>query len=337
MKKYIKDILKLILFLALGLFFVWLSVKDLDDNQRAMIWTNIYNVFLDKRWIFLLLCMLIGILSVWFRAFRSILMIKPLGYQVSKMNSYHAIMICYLANLAFPRLGEVLRCTILQTHEKVPFQKSLGTVVAERIIDVLICGIMFVIALCCEYDKLMQIFVENHSMEKIMVFLSSKGKYVLIATLLVIALIIYLLRNKIKDIPFVKKIKSVIWGFWEGLISVKNVQNPIAFVIHSLGIWVCYYLMFYVCSFAFPEFSSLCTQTLLASLTCVVIGSVGFIVAQGGLGAYPLLISLVLSLYGLAPEYGLAIGWVIWTTENAMYLVLGLLSLVVVSLKKRKQ
>ena len=214
MKKYIKDILKLILFLALGLFFVWLSVKDLDDNQRAMIWTNIYNVFLDKRWIFLLLCMLIGILSVWFRAFRSILMIKPLGYQVSKMNSYHAIMICYLANLAFPRLGEVLRCTILQTHEKVPFQKSLGTVVAERIIDVLICGIMFVIALCCEYDKLMQIFVENHSMEKIMVFLSSKGKYVLIATLLVIALIIYLLRNKIKDIPFVKKIKSVICGFW---------------------------------------------------------------------------------------------------------------------------
>ena len=315
---------------------MWLSVKDLDSSQRSMIWTNISNVFYDQRWIFLLFCMLIGVLSVWFRAFRSILMLNPLGYQVSKMNSYHAIMICYLGNLAFPRLGEVLRCTILQTHEKVPFQKSLGTVVAERIIDVLICGIMFIIALFLEYDKLSAIFTASNSWERMMDFFKGKGKYIVIAIALALLVIIYLLRNKIKDIPLVKKIKSVIWGFWEGLISVKNVQNPIAFALHSIGIWVCYYLMFYICSFAFPEFSALGTQALLASLTCVVIGTFGFIVAQGGLGAYPLLVSLVLALYGLTPEYGLAIGWVIWTTENAMYLILGLLSLVIVSLKKRK-
>ena len=337
MKRYGKDILKLILFLALGIFFVWFSVKDLSAKQWEEMWENIKEVMHDNRWIYLVLCMFIGFLSVLFRGLRSVLMIEPLGHKLSKINSYHAAMIGYLANLAFPRLGEVLRCTILQKYEKVPFQKSLGTVITERIIDVVIFGILLLIALGLESDKLFSIFADSNIMEKIMGMFSGTGKYIIIATMAAIVIFIYLFRKKISNLSVYQKITTILKGFWDGLVSIKDLKKPFLFVLYSLLIWVCYYLMFYVCTFAFPCLSVLGIDgVILASLSCVVVGTVGFIVAQGGLGAYPLLVAMVLSLYGISEESGLAIGWVVWTTETLMYVVLGVVSLLVISLEKDK-
>ncbi len=337
MKKYGKDILKLILFLSLGFFFVWLSLKDLSVEQRSMILVNAKEVMHDNRWVYLLICMLIGVLSVLFRGLRSVLMIEPLGYKVSKENSYHAVMIGYLANLAFPRLGEVLRCTILQKYEKVPFQKSLGTVITERIIDTIIFGILFLLALGLEWEKLFSIFSNNNIAEKIAAMFSGGGKYIILGIIIGIVVLIYALRKKISNLSIYQKIVKILKGFWEGLISIKDLKKPGLFIIYSLLIWLCFYLMFYVCTFAFPNMVALGIKgAMLASLSCVVIGTVGFVVAQGGLGAYPLLVAMVLLLYGIPEESGLAVGWVVWTTETLMYIVLGLVSILMISFKKDK-
>lgn len=335
MKKWIKDSVKLVLFLALGAFFVWFSVKDLSPEQRSDILTHAVGALQGhNNWIFLILCLAICFLSVVFRALRSVLMIEPLGHKISKTNSYHAVTICYLANLAFPRLGEVLRCTILQQYEKVPLQKSLGTIVTERIIDLFIFAILLVAVFFLESDKLLQIFSENDAYNKFTAMLSGTGKYIALGVGLLIVLIIYLLRKKIAQIALFQKIMKIIRGFWEGLVSVRKIRKPFLFIFYSVMIWVCYYFAFYTCIFLFPSLTALGSAALMASLTCLAIGAVGFMVAQGGLGAYPLLVSSVLLLYGIKAEEGLAIGWVAWTFETLLYLITGVVSLIILSRQK---
>ena len=334
MNKYIKDFLKLAIFLSLGAFFVWYSIKDLSPEQRDDIVSNALGVLNGSNWLFLLLCFFICFLSVVFRALRSVQMIEPLGHNISKVNSYHAVTICYLANLAFPRLGEVIRCTVLQQYEKVPFQKSFGTIVTERVIDMFILVLLIVGTFFLESDKLMQIFTENDVYSKITAMLSGTGKYIAIAICLFIGLIVYLFRKRIARISFLQKIIKIIHEFWEGLISIKKIRNPWLFIFYSVMIWVCYYLAFYICVFMFPSLMALGSATLIASLTCVAVGAIGFLVAQGGLGAYPWLVSSVLLLYGICKEEGLAVGWVVWTIETVLYLVFGVLSLVLISMKK---
>lgn len=334
MKDKIKDIIKLILFLGLGVFFVWFSVKDLTAEQRAEIWENIHLVFISHKWIYLLICAVIGYISVWLRGIRSVLMINPMGYNMRCSSAYHSVCICYLANMAIPRLGEILRCTVLQKYEKVPFQKSLGTVVTERVIDVLICGLMFLLALVLESDKIIQILTGNHAGANIVHMLSGWGKYIILLSLLLMCAIVYLLRKQIARFSIVQKMKKILMEFWEGMLSVKKINHPYLFIIYSLLIWLCYYFMFFFALFAFPEVINLGGDIWLLSLSSVVIGTVGFAIAQGGLGAYPWLVSIVLAMYGISSEVGLALGWVVWSTESALYLLIGLVSLVILSVKK---
>ncbi|MCL2132042.1 MAG: flippase-like domain-containing protein [Lentimicrobiaceae bacterium] len=333
MKKY-KDILKLVLFLSLGIFFVWFSVKDLSPEQRSDMVSNAVGALHGSNWILLVLCLLVCFLSVVFRALRSVLMIEPLGYKISKTNSYHSVTICYLANLAFPRLGEILRSTILQQYEKVPIEKSFGTIVTERIIDMLIFTLLLVGAFFLESDKLLRIFTENNAYEKIATMLSGTGKYITAGIILFIVLLVYVFRKKIVSNALVQKIVKILKGFWEGLVSVRKVRKPWLFVFYSVMIWACYYFAFYICVFMFPSLMVLGSVALTATLTCVAVGAIGFMVSQGGLGAYPLLVASVLLLYGIKTEEGLAIGWVVWSIETVLYLALGVVSLIVLSVQK---
>lgn len=323
-----KKIIQLFIFLALGIFFIWISLKDLSAEQKASIIDNIKGVAIDNRWIFLILSAAIGFISVIFRAFRSIQLIEPLGYNVSKINSYHSVMICYIANIAFPRLGEVLRCTFIQRYEKVPFQKTFGTVVTERIIDMLSFGLIFLFALLLESEKLLSLFQHKTQSTETTSFLNNP-MFILAIILLLVIIILFIFRKSIVKWKLYHKIKQIILGFWSGLLSVVKLKKPLLFVFYTFMIWVCYFFMFYVAIFAFPEIVAMGNQLWMASLSCVVIGTIGFIISQGGLGAYPLLISSVLLLYGISKELGLAVGWVVWTTETLLYVVGGIISLII--------
>lgn len=323
-----KKFIQLFIFLSLGVFFIWISIKDLDSEQKATIINNIKGVAFDNRWIFLIFSAAIGFISVIFRAFRSIQLLEPLGYNVSKINSYHSVMICYIANIAFPRLGEVLRCTFIQRYEKVPFQKTFGTVVTERIIDMLSFGLVFLFALLVESEKILSIFQHKTQSSETASFLNNPMIIVALCILLVI-IVFLIFRKHIVEWRIYHKIKQIILGFWSGLLSVVKLKKPLLFVFYTFMIWVCYFFMFYVAIFAFPEFIATGNQLWMASLSCVVIGTIGFIISQGGLGAYPLLISSVLLLYGISKELGLAVGWVVWTTETLLYVVGGIISLII--------
>ncbi len=322
-----KKLIQLILFLGLGVFFIWFSIKDLDAEQRLVIITNIKGVVLDNKWVFLVLSAAIGFISVIFRANRSILLLEPLGYKVSKINAYHSVMICYLANLAFPRLGEIMRCTFIQSYEKVPFQKTFGTVVTERIVDLVSFGIVFLVALFFEKDKILSIFSNSNSSSTSSLFHSPL--FIIGLIVLAIILLYFLFKKHIKKWKIFVKIKKIILEFWAGILSVTRLKRSFLFIFYTLMIWVCYYFMFFVILFAFPEITALKEQMWIASLSCIVIGTFGFIISQGGLGAYPLLIATILLLYGINKEIGLAIGWVVWTTETIMYILGGIVSLII--------
>lgn len=333
MNEKLKKALKLILFVSIGIFFIWFSIKDLSAEQRTGIMTDIKGVFTEFRWIFLISGMLLGILSVYLRGLRAIILIEPLGYKVSKSNAYHSVMVCYLANIAVPRLGELLRCTYLQTYEKVPFQKNLGTVVTERIVDTLLMGVLFIVALLVEAEKLVPLFgLENIGKEASGFNFGKWVKILIIVSAIIIGCII--LGKLLKKTKFMQKIKEVLLGFWQGIVSITKLRQPGLFVLYSLLIWACWYFMFLIGSLAFPEMLHLGNPIWAASLSCVVVGTFGFVIAQGGLGLYPLLVSKVLLLYGIPYETGLAIGWIIWANETFVYVVGGLTTLIYTALRK---
>ena len=333
----LKKILKFILFFGVGIFFIYLSIKDLTTEDIQMLKESAAEVKKGSAWIFLAISLVIGAFSHYFRALRSVLLLEPLNYKIRKSMSFFAVMVCYLANLAFPRLGEVLRCTFLQQYEKVPFQKSLGTVVTERAIDLILLLIVVGIAILLNTNILYELKVGDTTLgeglsQKIVGMLQNFTLYYLLAGLILLIVIIYVTRKKWNKIHFFVKIKHFFIGIWQGLISIKDLKHPILFVIYSLMIWVCYFLGTYFCFFAFDFLSGL---GITVVFSCFAFGLIGFVVGPGGLGAYPLIIAGTLVLYGVDYNAGLAAGWVGWGVQTLMVIVFGIISLIAASFMKR--
>src|SRR5574344_234945 len=160
----LKKILKFILFFGVVILFIYLSIKDLTTEDIQMLKESAAEVKKGSAWIFLAISLVIGAFSHYFRALRSVLLLEPLNYKIRKSMSFFAVMVCYLANLAFSRLGEVLRCTFLQQYEKVPFQKTLGTVVTERAIDAILLIIVVGVAILMNTAFLYDLKIDGRSL-----------------------------------------------------------------------------------------------------------------------------------------------------------------------------
>ncbi len=324
-------ILKFIFFLGLGILIIWLSLKDLTDVERQ----EIVKAFRTANYNWVILGISLGICSHILRALRWMMFMEPMGYKLHFKNSFYAVMIGYLANLAFPRLGEVTRCGILAKYEKIPFNRSLGTVITERAIDMLIFFLLFALMIVTQmgtireflddtiYPKLVEKFGVMHYSRIIWISAGS------IAALFVF--LVWIFRRWLQKFKLYQKMKNLTIGFWEGLKSLTQIKHPWLFVINSLGIWALYFLMLYVCFFCFPATSDL---SLGAGLSALVLGSIGIMITPGGIGLYPALIQETLKLYGIALVTGLALGWIVWTTQTLMILVLGGGSLLLLSFNK---
>ena len=336
MNKHLKNIIQLLIFLGLGVFFIWLSVKDLTAEDIAIIKESARQVNNPVSWTLLALSILSGAASHFFRALRSVLLIEPMNYKIRTSMSFYAVMVCYLSNLALPRLGEVLRCTFLQRYEKVPFQKSLGTIVTERVIDLIIFAITFIIAIFLNTGVLSNLIINKETGVSLGEWLNNKVAsmagnhtlYLLAGGLVLFIFLIYLTRKQLMKIPFMAKVKNVLVGIWQGLISIKDVKKPFLFIFYTLIIWVFYFLGTYTCFFAFDFLSHL---GFVPAFSCLVFGAIGFMIAQGGLGAYPLIIAGTLVLYGVDYNAGLAAGWIGWSAQTLMVIVFGFISLILAS------
>jgi hypothetical protein len=348
----VKKTIILLIFLGLGIFLIYFSIKPLynDKELMAQFKDSLIGVLNFKSLFFILMSMVCGIISHYFRALRNILLIDPLGYRVRKTTAFYSVMTCYLGNLVFPRLGEVLRCTFLQRYDKVPFEKSLGTVAVDRILDLVIFAALFVLIIFIFinqglFSELMNIQIEvyNKSLDineniNLGVWLTNKWasvwalKYIVFGIIIGLTVVFFIFKKiskkQSKSIGFFKKIAI---GLWQGLVSVKDVRHPYLFIIYTVAIWAFYYFGVFMCMFAFDFLQDL---GFMPPFVVLVVGAIGFMVAQGGLGAYPLISAGILVLYGVDYAQGLAAGWIGWGAQTLMILVVGFTTLILASFLK---
>lgn len=319
MKQQTLKTLKFLSFFLLGILLFWLVYKDQDINRIKSILTNEVNYF----WI--IVSAFLGLLSHISRTIRWNLIIEPLGHQPRTLNTFLAVMIGYLMNLALPRMGEISRCGVLSRYEKIPFTQLVGTVVLERLIDVLMLLLLLVLVVITQFGQVIEFLNNNPEVQvKLGKILRSP---ILVIGLVLLILIIWLTRHKIKGSGVMKKLVGLLKQFAKGFKSIRDIKHKGAFIFHSVIIWVLYYLMLYCVFFSF-EFTSHLTPW--AGLTVFVLGSFGMLApVQGGIGAWHFMVIEGLALYGIDKADGQVFALVAHGSTTIMLIVFGLVSLLV--------
>ncbi len=259
------------------------------------------------------------------RAIRWNYLLEPLGYKPKLTNSILIILMAYFANLGIPRTGEVLRATALTTYENVPFEKGFGTIVTERVIDVLMLLLLVFITLILQTDVLLE-FLQNKGF-------NLRGILVLIFAG-TIGIILFFLFVKKSSSNIALKIKIFIKGLMDGLFSIFKMQRKWAFVLHTIFIWGCYIAMLWVIKFTVPETLSL---TLSQLMVAFVAGAFAMAATNGGIGLYPIAISKALAIYGISTVSGDAFGWIMWISQTLMIVVFGTISFLLLPLLNRNK
>ncbi len=322
MKKKLLTILQYLFFLGLGVFLVWWSIHKMGDKN----WQECKTALKSARFILFIPVFFILVASHVSRAIRWKILMKPMGYSPRLVNTFFAVMVGYLANLAVPRLGEVLKCTILGKYEKVPADKLVGTILVERAVDVVSLLIVFIIAIVSQATIIgayAKTTIRNN-------FLSgnSEGIFIkLIVLTTVLVALFFLLKfifRKYSDIGIVKKINMLFRGVGAGLSSIKNLENKTAFIFHSVFIWSCYAAGTYLGFFVIPETSGL---PIAAAFPVLAFASIGMIITPGGIGSYQWFIMGVMVLYGIDEGHGYANGLLQWVAQFFIILVVGFVSL----------
>ncbi len=316
----IKSLLKIIVPFGIGLFFIYLTINTTTEEDRDRILASVKNA--DIR--FVLLSLLFGTLSHLSRAYRWKFLLEPLGYQPRYVNSVLAVMITYIANLGVPRSGEILRATTMTTYEKIPFEKSFGTIIAERLVDLVFLLSFVLIALSLQFDSIWSILKEKQIDNNTLMFYSG---------VVIVVVIIIRWMFKRSQHPWVMKLKGLFNGLVEGILSLKNMSKKTPFILHSLFIWVMYLAMFYVIKWTIPETDSL---TLIQILPAFVVGALTISATNGGIGIYPFSVGLMLTAFGISKDAGLAFGWIMWSGQTAMVIVFGSLAFFILPLVNRQ-
>ena len=321
MNKKAKKTLFIILPIALGVFLIWYFLSKLTSEDK----NAILDSFKSANYLWVVLSLFLGVLSHLSRAYRWQFLLEPLGYKPKFANSTMTVLIAYLLNLAIPRSGEIARATAISKYENIPFEKAFGTIVAERISDVImllsIIGLAFVLQADLIREKL---FSDPSSMVQKIVFL---------AIGIVIIVLFYRYIKKSKNTFFIK-VKNFINGLIEGAASIFKMKKKWAFIFHTVFIWLMYVLMFYAVTFAIPETSNLPFEAIVVGF---VVGALSMALTNGGLGTYPVFVAGALILYNIDDNPARAFGWIMWTAQTLMVLLFGGLSFLFLPIYNRNK
>lgn len=321
MKKSIFTILQYVFFLGLGIFFVWLSVRKINHAE----WVQIKHSLQQAKLWLIVPAVIALLLSHYSRAMRWKILMEPMGYKPSNFNTFAAVMIGYLVNAGVPRLGEVVKCTLLSRYEKVRADRLVGTIVMERAVDVVCLTIAFIAALIFQGD------VIGHYVSTTLggAFRDKTGHTsaqkiaITVGAIIVFILLVHFLLKRFGHIDFVGKIKNVLQGIAHGLQSIRFVKHKGLFLFHTILIWSMYLAATTIGILALQETKHLGVG---GGLTTLAVGSVGMILTPGGIGAYPLLVSGLMELYGLKKEtIGTALGWLLWSVQTLIIIGGGLI------------
>ncbi|QKZ12272.1 lysylphosphatidylglycerol synthase transmembrane domain-containing protein [Spirosoma sp. KUDC1026] len=330
----IQNAFKYLISLAIAGGLLWFTFQQ-SHLDAADLWAKISAA--DYRWV--LVSAVLTFVAHWSRAERWRVLLEPVVPQrPNSIDATASVLTGYLANLALPRAGEVARCGTLYRLSGVPVNVSFGTVVAERLFDVLMLLILLGVTFLLEFDRLSEFFISFLG-DKLPKGTSGSG-ILMLAGAVVIGLGLlgwFLFKRYQKALgqhPLYQKVSTFLSGLLDGLLSVRKLRKPGLFLFHTVLIWVLYYLMSYTLFFAMPATADLGP---LAGLTILVVGSLGMAApTPGGIGSFHLLVGQVALLYGLTSQDGQVLATFIHGVSTIMIIILGVLSLLVVLFRRNK-
>lgn len=331
----LKNSLTVLISIAIAGLFLWLALRGLDFDkikgslQKAnYLWVAFAGVF--------------GVLAYWFRAIRWNLLLEPMGYKISNTNSLWSLSFGYLMNLTIPRSGEVARSTALYGVEKVPVDKSFGTIILERVVDLVCMGIFALLTLILKYDALLAFYkAATQQKNQTTPQPDSNLTYIILGFVAFVLILFFIFRKSLQQLSIYNKVIDFGKGIFEGLKSIFNLKQKGKFILYTAGIWICYFFASYLVCFALPETSNF---TPADGCFILVVGTLGMIIpASGGIGAFNLAMkfgftALFISMGKDAVEggeLGLAYSFITLPLQILIMLVMGLISIPMLA-KNRK-
>jgi len=306
--KRIKKYFKIFLPISVGVFCIYFSFKNINFSDFS-------KYFFEINYTWVVIGISLGALSHLSRSYRWKYLVEPIGYKLGFINSILSVFSAYLINYTIPRAGDLARATMISKYEKIPLEKTLGTIVAERTVDVVCILVIICIGLIIEFQKISEkliFLIEGKKLSIIFVYLGS---------LILILFISYLLFKRSK---YYKSILNFFSGLIEGLTAVFKMKNRNLFILHSIFIWLMYVLMFWATSKAFIELHDVTFFQLMISF---ILSALSIMFSNGGIGIYPLAVEESLGWYGIQSTTGLAFGWVSWLSQTIMIVIFGGLAL----------
>lgn len=324
MKRIVKNTLKILLPFVLGGLILWWVYKDFDFSHLG-------RAVQEMSWFWLFVSLIFEVLGHVLRGIRWRQTLEPLGLRPRTGVCINAIFFSYASNFVIPRLGEVSRCGVLSKYDGISFSKSLGTVVTERLVDTLILGTAICSILLFQYDVFSRFFertgTDVGALED--VFLSSTLWIVVGCVLAAVSLLVYLLHK----LAIFRKVKGIFVNVWEGILSLRHVDNLPLFVFWSLAIWACYFLQFYLTFLCFPTIAEL---PLSAAFVIFAAGSVAVIVpTPNGTGSWHFAIISMMMLYGISESDAGFFALIVHGSQTLMLILLGIWSLIALPLYNR--
>ncbi len=320
MKNQVVKIFKIIIPIAIGVYLTWYFISNSSSSEREYY----VKVFKEANYGWVFLALVLAFLSHLSRAYRWKFLLEPLGYTPRLNIMYHSVMIGYVINLTIPRSGELARAAYFSKYEKTSPDRIFGTIIVERVVDLLMFGLVFAIALYLQVDEDQFNTAISNNDES-----SSLPSWALpvVVGLFVVAVLLVLIIEKLRN-KAVKFIKGVI----EGCLTILKLKQKVAYIFHTLFIWIAYVAMFWVTALAIPEMELISVNALFA---CFVAGAIAIGITPGGIGLYPLMVSAVLvNIYEFQGEIAKSFSMLMWSSQTLFIVVLGILSLLLIKDKK---
>ena len=318
MSKKLKSYIKILLPISIGIFCIFFSFRNIS-------FTDFTKYFYEINYLWVFVGIFLGALSHISRSYRWKYLIEPLGYKLGFINSVLAVFSAYLINYTIPRAGDIARATMISKYEKIPLDKTLGTIVAERAVDVICILTIIATGLIFEFNRIS---------EKLISLIENTEISVVIIYVGVIILILFVSNRVLRKSKYYKSILNFFSGIVEGLTIIFKMEKRVPFILHSIFIWLMYILMFWATSMAFFELHEVAFYQFIISFT---LAAISIMLSNGGIGIYPLAVEESLGWYGVQSTTGLAFGWVSWLSQTMMVIIFGGLSLFILPFINRKK
>ena len=319
MKSKLSPFIKIMIPVLFGLLLVWYFYQKFTPEQ----WSEMKRHFREANYFYLLLSVLLSLTSHVLRTHRWHLLLSPLGHRPRWYNSFFAVCVAYFMNLFIPKSGEVSRAVTLNRYENTPMEHGLGTIITERLIDLVFLVLFFGLAITLNYSLLSDYINQVVPVSQLLWMLAVMG----------ILALLFLMWVKRSNHSLALRLRKFISGLVQGMLSIRQVTSPVVFVLESLLIWGLYVASFYAATYALVETTGIGWEVIIITF---VVGSFTFAFTNSGIGYYPLAVAGIMGLFGIAQPLGNAFGWLIWTANIASIIFFGLVALVGLPLVNKK-